>query len=191
MKDYMSEAYLKMAKELHDRMPEYGARGYGWLKALQALVREYDAETVLDYGCGKGTLGEAVKEDGMDIVWREYEPAIEQVKDERVPSDIVFCTHVLEHVEPHLILSVIQDLSRLTQKVCFICVSYSSDSGKTLADGRDSNLIVKSPTEWLEMLKNNFDMTDYRIIHKNKFRHGRIKEIKKLDKVNLEILLEK
>tara|TARA_S200002703_G_scaffold107486_1_gene93376 strand:+ start:2423 stop:2824 length:402 start_codon:yes stop_codon:yes gene_type:complete len=106
---------------------------------------------VLDYGCGKGTLGAAL---GREI--KEYDPAIPG-KDERpVAADIVACTDVLEHIEPDCIDDVLDDLARVTKSVLFVTVCVVP-AKKKLADGRNAHILLKPFDWWAGKLTERFE----------------------------------
>lgn len=186
---FFTDEYYEQAKELHQRLPKYGANGHKWVHGLKAMIKRYGGDSILDYGCGKGTLKAAY--DGIcgSLPFYRYEPCIEPIVDERQPCDIVMCTHVLEHIEPHLLDDVIHDIARLTKKACFISVSYSYDSHKKLSDGRDSNLVVLKPEEWHNRLTSITDMKSI-MVERRVFRTGVIDPIDVYFDVDFDVILE-
>ncbi len=75
------------------------------------------AQSVLDYGCGKGTLAEAVS---FEI--REYDPAIAGKDENPLPADLVICTDALEHIEPEYLDAVLVHIASLTRMAAFFVV---------------------------------------------------------------------
>jgi hypothetical protein len=102
------------------------------------------AETVLDYGCGQGSLAHALAVMGVDC--REYDPAIPAKSDLPDPADLVVCTDVLEHVEPDRIDAVLRHLRALT-RVALLLVVNLEGTHKRLSDGRDAH-ILQRPVAW-------------------------------------------
>jgi 2-polyprenyl-3-methyl-5-hydroxy-6-metoxy-1,4-benzoquinol methylase len=98
---------------------------------------------VLDYGCGKSTLAQ-----NLPFSIKQYDPAIPKYSMAPDRSDIVVCTDVLEHIEPHLIDDVLTDICRLTKLICFLVVA-RGPAKKFLEDGRNAHLIQEDEKWWL------------------------------------------
>jgi hypothetical protein len=138
----ITEKYRALNAQLHRELPKFGANGRIWAPRIEELARDVGAESILDYGCGKGSLAKALQ--AFDV--REYDPAIPGKDRAPVPADLVVCTDVLEHVEPDCLESVINHLGGLATKALFVNVSLRKGT-KRLPDGRLAHLIVK-PKDW-------------------------------------------
>lgn len=149
----ISENYRRLNAQLHDDLPEYGTGSARHAEHVCSVAAKYRARTILDYGCGKGALRK--KLGGFDV--REYDPAIPGKDEAPNPADLVVCSDVLEHVEPDLIENVFDDLKRLSRKAVFLVIS-TTPSKKTLADGRNAHLIVKSHDWWLPKITSRFTL---------------------------------
>jgi hypothetical protein len=103
---------------------------------------------VLDYGCGRGSLAEALKPHRC----QQYDPGIPGRDVLPKPSDVVVCTDVLEHVEPDKLESVLDHLARLTARAAYIVIA-TRPANAVLPDGRNAHLIVETPEWWLERLE--------------------------------------
>lgn len=66
--------YAALNRELHERRPDYGTGGHKWANWVRVYCEKRGFTSVLDYGCGKGTLAEALEGSGLDV--REYDPAV-------------------------------------------------------------------------------------------------------------------
>lgn len=146
--DLISPQYQGLQRELHARPKAYGQRGYKWTAAVTDLIARFDAGSVLDYGCGQGTLIERLRQSGLrGVRWSEYDPAIAG-KDQR-PSfaDLVVCTDVLEHVEPEKLNTVLAHLRMLARKAVFVVVA-TMDTAHVMADGRSTHLTIESGSWW-------------------------------------------
>ena len=113
--------------------------------------------TILDYGAGKGGFGEEVRRlypDRFDVT--DYEPS---VKGKDVLQPFVYvavvCTHVLEHIEPHLLDGTLDEIRNRAYAVIYIEVPHGP-AGKNLADGRNAHLIQEPPEWWLDRLTKAF-----------------------------------
>lgn len=140
----ISPAYLEEQRILHAAPRGYGQRGYKWADTVLALAREHACESVLDYGCGQGSLARAV---GASIQIREYDPAIEGKARLPQPADLVVCTDVLEHVESDRIWNVMQHMASLTKRIAFVVISLVPAS-KVLSDGRQAHILLRSVEWW-------------------------------------------
>jgi hypothetical protein len=149
----ISEKYCGLQRILHAQPRGYGGRGDKWADVVVALIADYQASSVLDYGCGQGSLKRAVlAEPRPGLRFDEYDPAIPG-KD-RLPdfADLVVTTDVLEHIEPDRLDAVLAHLRSVARKAIFAVISLK-DSNKILADGRNAHLIIRPATWWQKRLE--------------------------------------
>jgi len=153
----ISDYYRVQNRELHRRRPDYGAgqATAHWVPTIARLANAVGAESILDYGCGKGRLKRALVTHGLDRRVREYDPAIPGNDGTPAPADLVVCTDVLEHVEPECLETVIGDLRRVTRKAGFVTVA-TRPAKKLLPDGRNAHLIIEPMEWWLQRLWRGF-----------------------------------
>ncbi len=148
----ISPAYAEMQRILHAAPQGYGGRGDKWAAVVVALMAEYRASSVLDYGCGQGSLKRAVMaEPRPGVRFDEYDPAIPGKDGIPVFADLVVCTDVLEHIEPDRLDAVLAHLKLLARKAVFAVISLK-DSNKTLTDGRNAHIIIRPSTWWQKRL---------------------------------------
>ena len=133
-----------MNRVLH-RKKTFGASGHKWADHVRDMKG-----SILDYGCGKGTLKKAL---GWEI--SEYDPCIPGKDTPPEPHDCVVCTDVLEHIEPEHLDAVLSDLKRLMRRSGFLVIA-TRPAKKTLPDGRNAHLIVKPPEWWRHKLEEVF-----------------------------------
>lgn len=150
----ISEHHRQLNIELHTRDPGFGGGGHKWASRVASLARATRSMTVLDYGCGKGTLKPALELLMPSLSIYEYDPGILGKDDPPAPAHLVICTDVLEHVEPDQLDSVLCHLSDLTIKAALIAVACRPGK-RGLADGRDEHLIVMDE-KWWEARTNPF-----------------------------------
>ena len=151
----ISPDYQEMNKTLHDSNDTYGTSSGKWADTVKALITKYNCKSVLDYGCGKGQLKVA-----LGSIVQEYDPGIEG-KESKQPCDLVVSTDVLEHIEPALIENVLDDIAAMTLKAAFLVID-TRRARKTLSDGRNAHLIVKSEYWWFDLLIRRFDIVKFR-----------------------------
>ena len=138
----ITEAYREQNVLLH-KADDYGASSYRWAKMIEKLGYQMLCKTVLDYGAGKQTLGNALRD---KFSYAAYDPAVPEIAEPPDPADLLVCSDVLEHIEPECLEDVLSDLRRLTIKACFLTVC-TAPAFKLLPDGRNAHLIVQ-PGEW-------------------------------------------
>lgn len=144
----ITPAYRDLQVELHGRPNGYGGKGDKWAPAVRDLLVRYECSSVLDYGCGEGSLGlalAAMRDTTLRIA--EYDPAIPGKDGRPSFADLVVTTDVLEHVEPDCLDAVLAHLKALARKVIFVVVA-TRESNKTMADGRNAHLIVRDASWW-------------------------------------------
>lgn len=155
----ITEAYRAQNAAMHVGKPMYGTGGSRHADTVAELARRFSVRSILDYGCGKGTLKHALPEDIAPLV-REYDPAIPGKNDWPAPADLVVCGDVMEHIEPECLKPVIGHLYGLTRRLLFATVA-TVPAFKTLPDGRNAHLIVEPMAWWLKQFQPPFviDMT--------------------------------
>lgn len=153
--ELISDEYRLLNAEMHEKIPEYGVNGREYVDQIASLAERLGTKDILDYGCGKGTLGMH-----FPYTVKQYDPAIPKHADLPSPADIVVCTDVLEHVEPKLIGSVLDHLGSLTKKVLF-CTIALEKAMKTLPDGRNAHLILEKAEWWFSALSTRLDVINY------------------------------
>lgn len=149
----ISPEYVALNAELHQRKPGYGSGGaqYAWI--VQRLAERLQAQSVLDYGAGKGGLAKA-----LPFPIHEYDPAVSEKAVLPQPADLVVCTDVLEHVEPDRLQAVLTDLRRVTRRLLF-CVVHTGAARKSLPDGRNAHLIQQDAAWWCTSVGKFFTIT--------------------------------
>jgi hypothetical protein len=142
-----SPEYIELQRKLHREQDKYGTSSRKRSKDILAALQSVDGEDILDYGCGKGMLKEAI---GGNCV-REYDPAISGKDGEPEPADLVVCTDVLEHIEPDCIDDVLLHIRTKTKKAFYFTVNLVP-ARKTLADGRNAHILLESASWWREKI---------------------------------------
>lgn len=148
----ISTAYLDQQRVLHAHPRGYGGKGHLWASDVAEIVWRVGATSVLDYGCGQGSLVRALR--GVvspSVRLSEYDPAIDGKNGVPTFADLVTCTDVLEHVEPDKLDRVLAHLKLLARKAVFVVIALRP-SNKTLDDGRNAHLIIESADWWTAQL---------------------------------------
>lgn len=153
----ITEEYRRMQQELH-KNSGYGQASLDAAPLVAEVIRRDRVVELLDYGAGKGRLGEELE---WLVPWplriHRYEPAVPEWSAAPEPAAFVACIDVLEHIEPHLLADVLDDLKRVTTGRGLFTVA-TGPAMKKLADGRNAHLIQKPVEWWLPQLKARFDV---------------------------------
>lgn len=155
----ITDAYRAQQTALHDRA-DYGVASLEWGDVVSAIVNTSGAQTLTDYGCGKGRLLEVINFDHPVRV-QLYDPGVPKFAKTPVPTEIVTCIDVLEHIEPDCLEAVLVDLRRVTERL-LIATIHSGPAVKMLADGRNAHLTQQGPAWWLSrMFAAGFELLDF------------------------------
>jgi hypothetical protein len=157
MSALISEEYRKMQEELH-RNPHYGVASVQYAPIVAQILDQVRPAELLDYGAGKGRLGETLKTlmpNPPQI--HHYEPSRPDWAATPQPAPFVTCIDVLEHIEPELLDNVLDDLRRVTLDRGFFTV-HTGPAVKVLPDGRNAHLIQQPAAWWLPKFMTRFDL---------------------------------
>lgn len=144
----ITPAHQEAMRKLH-KNPAYGISGKKHKKVVLELAQAMKTSSVLDYGCGKGTLGQALP----FPIW-EYDPAIPGKENVPRASDLVVCLNVLEHVELTMLDNVLGDLVRCAKKCVFAVIEGTKEQwekklheffniGTILPAGKDIHCVLE------------------------------------------------
>ncbi|OGA23481.1 MAG: hypothetical protein A3I02_13215 [Betaproteobacteria bacterium RIFCSPLOWO2_02_FULL_67_26] len=156
----IGEDYRRLQQQLHED-PNYGEASVGFAPLVAQVLESTRYSEVLDYGAGKGRLGEALRQRvKRPLVIHCYDPAIPQWSAPPAPCGFVACIDVLEHIEPALIDNVLDDLKRVTVGVGVFTVN-TGPAVKLLPDGRNAHLIQQPAGWWLQKLTARFELVTF------------------------------
>ena len=162
----ISEDYRRMQEELH-KNPNYGIASLDYAPLVAQVMEAMGAREVLDYGAGKGRLGEALGKHFQHfqhvqgpLTVHHYDPAIPQWSASPQPCGFVSCIDVLEHIEPELLDNVLDDLQRVTLGVGLFTV-HTAAAVKTLSDGRNAHLTQQPASWWLPKFLSRFELMQF------------------------------
>jgi len=147
----ITQEYSEVLKKLHQN-PAYGIGGKKHKDVVLKLSQAMKTTSIMDYGCGKGTLGSALP----FPIW-EYDPAIPGKDGVPRPADLVVCVSVLSQVEPEMLDNVLGDLVRCSRN-CVFSIIDTEPGGKELPDGRNVHLIQEGKDWWHQKLNQFFNI---------------------------------
>lgn len=146
----ISDEYRDLYRQLYASGQRYGVNGYRWARRAARVLRDkIGAARVVDYGCGRGTLADALEERGFKVT--RFEPGLPEFSASPESADAVVSTDVLEHVEPEMIDAVLRDIRRLGPKGAFLVIA-TRRGKRRLPDGSDPHRLVRSAGWWREKL---------------------------------------
>ena len=151
----ISPAYLVEQQKLHQN-PGYGVASVDLAPYVAAVIRSSGASSLGDYGAGKCRLQTALRDLGIEVDYRPYDPAYPEYGGPQ-RADLVTCVDVLEHVEPDCLPAVLRELSQITVRLGFFTV-HTGPAVKHLSDGRNAHLIQRPMAWWLDNLSTYFDI---------------------------------
>lgn len=153
----ITREYADLNRQLHESRPDYGAMGSRHADSVRNVAKVHSCKSLLDYGCGKQTLLEALR-----LPWaRGYDPCIPGLDLEPQPAELVVCTDTLEHIEPDCLEAVLDHIRFLCQKVLYVSISLIA-AKKQLPDGRNTHLIVQPSAWWMWRLLPRWDLDTVR-----------------------------
>lgn len=154
-KDLVTPSYKKQLERLH-KTTKWGNDGAKHAAAVKDLVEKIKPDTILDYGCGKGALAEALK----PVRCMGYDPGIPGKDQPPKPADLVICTDVLEHIEPDRLETVLKHIWNLTGKAAYLVIATRPAKAR-LPDGRNAHLIIQNEDWWKDKIRSmNFGIID-------------------------------
>lgn len=156
----ISEEYRQMQRQLHEN-PNYGVASVQYAPLVADILQATGATELLDYGAGKGRLGMTLREHlKRPLTIHHYDPAIPDWSAPPAPCGFVACIDVLEHIEPHLLDNVLDDLQRVAAGVGVFTV-HTFPAVKVLPDGRNAHLIQQPPSWWLPRFMERFELVTF------------------------------
>lgn len=156
----ISDEYRAANAHEHDKADGYGVRGFKHLDKVLSCAQRFGAASVLDYGCGQGTLADRAKRVSA-VPFACYDPAVKRFSAEPKPADLVVCTDVLEHIEPLYLGEVLEHLQLLAVKGLYLQIA-CRPAKRILDDGRNAHLIIQQPRFWFDTVSQYFEILEYR-----------------------------
>ena len=156
----ISEEYRRMQQQLHEN-PKYGAASIVFAPLVAEVIEATGATELLDYGSGKGHLETTLRKHiQRPLTFHHYDPAIPKWSAPPAPCSFVACIDVLEHIEPHLLDNVLDDLKRVASGVGVFTI-HTAPAEKVLPDGRNAHLIQQPPEWWLPRIMQRFELVTF------------------------------
>lgn len=159
----ISESYAELLQAKIKQVPQWGATGWRqaeWVREEMELVDP--CFTLLDYGCGNGSLRINLAQTGAlwQKVMYEYDPGRGiQMAPVFTKVDLTTCIDVMEHVEEDKVAGVLADILSHTRQVALFLVS-TTPAVHSLPDGRNAHITIKPTAWWLEQMGEHFSKVE-------------------------------
>ena len=153
-----SKKYIEELRIIHadkTRLKGFGGKMKD-LGEFHTYMDKWNPSSVLDYGCGKGTILGKLKEQYPDTGFAGYDPAVVYYANGATEVDCVFSNDVLEHIEPEFIGQVLHHIDTLDNKYIWLRID-TLPARKRLSDGRNAHLIIEDQDWWTEMIQHSID----------------------------------
>jgi len=154
-KTTISNTYIEMQKKLHENT-NYGSTSRLYASLIAKIIQDINAQSLSDYGAGKGRLKGELEALGIIFEYKPYDPAFPEYGAPK-PADLCVCIDVLEHSEPEYLDNILEDLYKVTLSYGFFTI-HTGPAKKILTDGRNAHLIQKPTSFWLPKLCNFFEI---------------------------------
>lgn len=146
---------INQYKQVHQENKEYGTSAFAYIQEICLFIRQLKPKVVLDYGCGKGHLVDALKYIFKNISFYKYDPAIDEFSALPVKkADLVINTDVLEHVPYDKIDMVLKEISEISSNVIFALAHYPAAT--ILPNGENAHCILAPPLWYKNKLSEFF-----------------------------------
>lgn len=144
---------------LHDHSPGYGVGG-----AFGSKILEFEPNSVLDYGCGKGGLVKYLLNKGVRAVG--YDPYVFEWRDRPEKQDMLVSTDLLEHIPEDKLSEVFADMRSYQPRIMFHVIS-NRKATQILPDGTNAHKTIKDANWWWNQLNNEFANYDVELLEHN------------------------
>lgn len=147
--------HIRQYEELHRSDPSYGSTSLKFIDEVCVMIDFMKPSSILDYGCGKGTLIDELEKRYPSIRCHKYDPSIPEYNTIPVNhADMVLNTDVLEHIPVDDIDEVLESISSITQNVYFNL--HHSRAAHVLPNGQNAHCTVRSPNWYRRKLGQYF-----------------------------------
>jgi hypothetical protein len=149
---------VHLYKEHHSTHPRYGKSFKFHYPYIAALLNYLDAQSVIDYGCGKNSIADRLFEEGLQKA-EKYDPAIPGI--DTVPNDKFDClvnTDVLEHIPEEELPQILENFKKLSAQA--IIIPHLEKAAAILPNGENAHCTLKSPAEWRVCLQKYYPFVE-------------------------------
>ena len=148
-------SYIEQYKKLHYNQLNFGNSSAKYIDEVSLMINFLKPNTILDYGCGKGALIDAISKKYPHIEVLGYDPAIpERMTIPNKKIDFIVNTDVLEHIPEEQLPEIIESISSISQNVFFGL--HHAKAKAILPNGENAHCTIKPPEWYHQLFKNYF-----------------------------------
>lgn len=164
------EELIEEYRILHRSVTSYGSGGGFHLPTILSLIANHKAVSVLDYGCGKGSLVKSLREilNSDKIIIDGYDPATGWELQQGKQYDVVVSTDVFEHFHPDCVDQELRKISFLTRKVGFFVVSTRKAVYKLPTTQEQCHTVVENSEWWRRKIQSIFQPSKLSVFQRKK-----------------------
>jgi cyclopropane fatty-acyl-phospholipid synthase-like methyltransferase len=152
----IDKTYQEQIQRMHAKGKfNNGAKQFG---LIEPFIEQYRPTDLIDFGCGKGALIAAIKQQWPNISVSGYDPGnaeFEQLPGR--PFDTVISTDAIEHIEPEHLDQTLKLIDSMMLRCGFFRIA-CHPAKKRLPDGRNAHLIVEQPSWWRQRILDNMNV---------------------------------
>ena len=157
LEEKMNNSFVQEYIKLHNDNKSFGSTGEHYLKEVCLFIDFLKPKVVLNYGCGKCSLINKLKEIYPSIQFYGYDPAIENKNILPVnKADFVINTDVLEHIPVSDVENTIKEIS-LISKNCYFYLNHAP-AMHILPNGENAHCTIKPASWYYNIMDKYFDM---------------------------------
>lgn len=146
---------IKQYQQLHQDDPSYGSTSLKFIDEVSVMIDALKPESILDYGCGKGTLIAEIERRYPEITCHRYDPSIPEYATLPVKTaGLVINTDVLEHIPVADIDSVLREIASISKNAYFNL--HHGRAATILPSGENAHCTVRSPSWYRKKLATYF-----------------------------------
>jgi SAM-dependent methyltransferase len=152
----LDDTKIRQYQQLHQDDPSYGSTSLKFIDEVSVMIDALKPESVLDYGCGKGTLIAEIERRYPEITCHRYDPSIPEYATLPVKTaDLVINTDVLEHIPVADIDSVLSEIASISKNAYFNL--HHGRAATILPSGENAHCTVRSPSWYRKKIATYFD----------------------------------
>lgn len=141
-----------MYEKLHKENAGYGSDTCHHFNKISNFIDIHKPQSILDFGCGKGSLERLITKQYPNISVDSYDPAIEERR--TIPNssyDMIISTDVLEHLFEDEIEGIFKEMLHLKPKTMYHIICHRS-AHQILEDGTNAHKCVQTPEWWSDAI---------------------------------------
>ena len=142
----ITKTYQEQVKKMHNGEAKKIGFGVKPPPKLIELLNNNQCQTILDFGCGKGTMMSEVQKKFPNKTRIGYDPGVEKHNSYPEKVDFIYSVDVIEHIEPEFLDNVIERLFQTADLQYHNIACHPAK--KKLPDGRNCHLTIEPPSWW-------------------------------------------